>query len=140
MPNLNPRSIGLNILAPLLAVLVAVAITSVILAVAGDPVMKVWQTLLQTFLTTLFLMAATAFIATVANRWGRTGMYVLFAVPLVAVIVLGMLVLVLDGQAISEVVLGILGVPWIGWMGILAAATLVAGVAWMALGRRTQVR
>lgn len=48
MPNLNPRRIGLNILAPLLAVLVAVAITSVILAVAGDPVMKVWQTLLQT--------------------------------------------------------------------------------------------
>ena len=43
----DPRRIGMSLAAPLLAILVAVLVTSVILVVAGDPVGEVWSTILS---------------------------------------------------------------------------------------------
>jgi simple sugar transport system permease protein len=43
----DPRRIGMSLAAPVLAILVAVIVTSLILLVAGDPVGEVWSTLLS---------------------------------------------------------------------------------------------
>jgi len=43
----DPRRIGMALAAPVLAILVAVIVTSIILAVAGDPVGQVWSTILS---------------------------------------------------------------------------------------------
>ena len=48
MTNLDPRlqKIGLGLLAPVLALVLAFLITSLVLVLAGDPVGEVWSTLL----------------------------------------------------------------------------------------------
>jgi simple sugar transport system permease protein len=47
MKGVDLRKVGLALAAPLLAILVAVVVTSVILVLAGDPVVAVWQVLFK---------------------------------------------------------------------------------------------
>lgn len=47
MSRIEPRRIGLALLAPVVAVIVAFIITSLVLLAMGDPVMAVWKTMFQ---------------------------------------------------------------------------------------------
>lgn len=71
---LSPRRLALNLSAPLLAVVVAFVVTSVVLIAVGDPVGLVWQTLLSEprprTLVNTFNSAITYYLAAVAVAIG----------------------------------------------------------------------
>lgn len=72
--HINPRRLALTLAAPLLAVLVAFVITSLVLVAVGDPVGQVWSTLLKEprprTLVNIVNSATTYYIAAVAVAIG----------------------------------------------------------------------
>lgn len=71
---LSPRRVALTLAAPLLAVVVAFVVTSIVLVAVGDPVVLVWQTLLSEpmprTLVNIFNSTITYYIAAVAVAIG----------------------------------------------------------------------
>ena len=98
-----------------------------------------WETLVQTFLVALGSMVIAALMATIWNRWGKNGLMWVGSAGLVIGAVVFLVLMATNVEGLGWL-WDLLAMPWIGWMGVLAGATLVVGAAWMSLGRFVQVR
>ncbi|WP_409485065.1 ABC transporter permease [Arsenicicoccus dermatophilus] len=131
---LSPRSLALALAAPLLALLVALVVTSLVLAVAGDPVGTVWTELLR--------RPSPRLVAKILNG---AIVYYLAAVALAVGFRMNLFNIGVEGQyrvaVFAAAVFGAQGfLP--GWANI-TATTLVAmavGAAWASIGAYLKVK
>ncbi|MCH8612257.1 ABC transporter permease [Arsenicicoccus dermatophilus] len=131
---LSPRSLALALAAPILALLVAFLVTSLVLAVAGDPVGAVWTELLR--------QPSPRLIAKILNG---AIVYYLAAVALAVGFRMNLFNIGVEGQyrvaVFAAAVFGAQGfLP--GWANV-AATTLVAmavGAAWASVGAYLKVK
>lgn len=97
-----------------------------------------WQTLVQTFLLILAVMLVGAAITTAYHRWAQPFLWTFWlTLATIVVAVAGATILFEDFRAaIAELAL----MPWIGWMGVIAAFGAVGAAVWLTLVRRAQAR
>ncbi|GAA1899010.1 ABC transporter permease [Lapillicoccus jejuensis] len=127
MKRLDPRTVALGLAAPVLAVLVAFVVTTVILLVAGDPVGAVWAQLLKVPLPRQ--------VIAIVN--GAT-IYYISAIAVAIGFRMNLFNIGVDGQyrVASFAAALFAGQGWLpGWLNILVAlvVAMASGAAWAAI-------
>jgi simple sugar transport system permease protein len=134
MNHLSPRRVGLALAAPLLALVVAFLITSLVLTLFGDPVLDVWKTILHVpkpRQTVQIINAATV--------------YYLSAVAVAVGFRMNLFNIGVDGQYRVAVFAAAVfaGQAWLpGWLNIVVAivVAMVAGGLWASIAAYLKVR
>lgn len=97
-----------------------------------------WHTLVQTFLMILAVMLVGSAITTAFHRWGQSFLWV-FWISL-AVVVVAVLAGLMLAQPVRDAFAALGGMPWGGWMALVAVIGAIGGAIWLALLRRAQAR